>query len=204
MDLLIIIANVIALGAIFYFWKRSRKPKKLESYSKTEHRIENVEVGGVIHISLMEDSYEDYDLVITDRHQYQSGKDFWYELVGDNARTQIAIDYEEGDELLVSIQLQKLTFQELPLNRTDLDDFDDTESGSFNWGNKTFTYKDSGKATFFQNCNQEKNEDFYYWEFATSDDKYFISCEQWDDDSIEVTYSKKLPKSSLEVYSLKE
>ncbi|MBU3916167.1 hypothetical protein KKA14_11595, partial [bacterium] len=79
--------------------------------------MENVQVGGVIHISLMEDSFEDYDLVITNKHEYQSGGDSWYELVGDNANTQITIDFEEGSELLVNIQLRQLTFQELPISR---------------------------------------------------------------------------------------
>ncbi len=205
MDLLIIVANITALGFIIYFWRRSRTPKKKQvTYSKTEHRIENVEAGGVIRISLMEDSYEDYDLVITNRHQYKSGNDYWYELVGDNGKTQVTIDYEDEDDAQVNIQLQTLNLQELPISRTDLDDFDEEESGSFEWGNKTFYYKDSGEATHFKDCDQSKDEDFYYWEFATSDNKYFIACEQWEDNSMEVTYSKMLPKSSLEVYSLKE
>ncbi|MBU2511398.1 DUF4178 domain-containing protein [bacterium] len=213
MDPVIIIINVAALGIIFYLFRLSRKRKKLEASSTTdkrletipkdEIRLENVQVGGVVHVSLMEDSYEDYDLVITQKNSYRSGSDFWYELVGDNARAQVALEFELTDSLLITIQMERLKLQDLPISRSDLDQIDQNESGSFDFDEKNFSFTDSGEASFYKNCNDKQAEDFYYWEFKTTDGKYIVSCEQWDDGSIDVTYSKAIPQSSIEVYSLK-
>ncbi len=213
MDPVIIVINIAALVIIFYLFKQSRKRKKLEASSKTdkrleaihkdEIRLENVQVGGVLHVSLMEDSYEDYDLVITQKNKYRSGSDFWYELVGDNARAQVAVEYELTDSLLITIQMVRLKLNDLPISRSDLDRIDQDESGSFDFDEKTFSFTDSGDASFYKDCNDDQSENFYYWEFKTSDGKYIVSCEQWDDGSIDVTYSKTIPKSSIEVYSLK-
>lgn len=204
MDPVIFALNIVALVIIFYLWKRSRDRKKLELIDKTALSIENVGNGGVIHVNLMEDSYEDYDLVITHKNQYKSGDEVWYELIGDNAKAQVAIEYDNENSKNLTIQMEKLQLSDLPINLNDLHEISENGEGSFEFDGNSFHYSDSDTAYFYRNCDQKLEEEFYYWEFKTSDEKYLINCDRWDDGSIDVTYSKSIPESYIKVYSLKE
>lgn len=214
MDPVIIVVNIAALAIVFYLFRAARKrkraaiasntDKRLESIPKDELRLENVEVGGIVHVSLMEDSYEDYDLAITQKNKYQSGSSFWYELIGDNLKAQVAIEFELTDSLLITIQMERMSIADIPINRADLEQIAEEASGSFEFDGKRFSYTDCGEATFYKNCADAPTDKFYYWEFKTADGKYIVTCEQWDDGSVDVTYSKAIPKSGVEVYSLKE
>lgn len=208
MDLIIVVVNAAALGLLGFLWwqkKQKQDPVKKLPQAKGSRTLAHVEKGGVLHISLMEDSYEDYDLVVTDKHSYQSENNYWWEIIGDNGKAQVALEYEiDGEgEITASIQMEKLTLEDLPVDGAQLDSFDQNQSGSFHFDGKEFQFKESGEANFFRNGDKSAKEGFYFIEFTTPGGKYTLSCELGDDNDIDITYSKALPLSSIEIYSLK-
>lgn len=112
----ITILFLILCGVVgFLFWKVMWKKKQgqgkqdlIRPYDKDELRIENVEAGGVIHLSGIGPDYDEFDVKIIARHTYRQGESSWYELEGDRGEDKVWIDMEEDDELELTITLKKL------------------------------------------------------------------------------------------------
>lgn len=204
MDFIIIVLLLVVLVAGFLWWRSKQNATTSVSKAQPDALIlENVDVGGVLHVSLMEEPYLDYKLVITGKNKYQEGKYQWFEIVGDNGGERVSIEYERDDELEVSLQIERPKLRELSITKDDLAHFDDEEDGSFSYKGITFYYEDSGEAVFYRNCDPGDTEKCYYWDFESKDGKHLIGCEMWSDGSVEVTYSISVKETNIEVLSLK-
>ncbi len=192
---------IVVLVGIMFFLKRRKGRLVLES--KNELKLENVEIGGVVHLSFVGEDMEDYDLVVSNKHTYRSGDFSWYELVGDNGKQQVNLSFEINDELEVSLTMNKVRLSDLQISRKDLERFDEDESGMFIYNGMTFHYEDSDDAEFYRDGDISKGEKYYYWDFESDDGKHLISIEEWSDGSLEAAYSIVVEPSNVTVYSLR-
>lgn len=194
----------------FLYWKVMVKDKQGQSkralvrpYDKDELRIENVEGGGVIHISGVGPDYEEFDVKIIARHTYRQGESSWYELEGDRGEDKVWVDIEEDDELELSVVLKKLKLHDIGIEKKDLDRMDEDEKGHFTYDGETYHYEDSDPAVFYRYSDDKITEQFYYWDFESESGNKFIGVERWSDGSYDVSCSEKLKPSQITVYSLR-
>ena len=205
---IILLCILACLFFIYQIWKKgqsksfSEKQKKLP-YSPEELRLENVTAGGVIHLTGIGPDKDDFDVTVLGKHIYREGEYTWYELEGDKGDSKIWLEFEEDDELEISIKIKNLKLRELGISKADLDKMDDREDGSFVFEKEKFYYEDSDKAVFYRNGIEEKAEQFYYWDFETDEGDKFISVEDWNG-AIEASLSYPVKPSQVTVYSLKK
>ncbi len=207
----IILALVlVSIYMLYKIWKKSQiganqsnKAVKL-SYSPDELRLENVGPGGMVQLSRIGEGLDDYDVSILSKHIYRQGESTWYELEGDKGDEKVWIEFEEDDELEISLKQKELKFRDLGIKKSDLERIDDEEEGYLNYEGEKFYYEDSDEAIFYRNGIEEKAEKYYYWDFENDDGTKFISVEKWSGKDYEVTYSIPLKESQIMVYSLKK
>ena len=138
MQVAILLLVGISLYFVYQMWKKQNRDQddsgnvKL-SYSPDELRIENVTQGGVIKLTGIGPDMEDFDLNILGRHIYREGDSTWYELEGDRGDGKAWVEFEEDDELEISIKLKKIKFRELGISKSELTKIDDEEKGSFSY-----------------------------------------------------------------------
>lgn len=206
MELILLLGLCGAVG--YLIWKQNSKSQltstQYKPYSKDDVRIENVGTGGVIHLSGIGSSMEEFDVKIVAKHTYRQGESSWYELEGDKGTDEkVWIDMEEDDELELAISLRKLRLEELGITKNDLDRMDDEEKGSFEFEGQKYYLDDSDEAVFYRYSEDKNAEKFYYWDFEAKDGKHYIGVEKWSDGSYDVTYSEAIRPSQLTVYSIK-
>lgn len=167
--------------------------------------ISNVGVGGVFRLANIDGYDEDLELKVMRKHMYQEGDYFWYELEcikGDGEKAWVEV--EDDDELVTSIVLKKLKMSEVKgLFPEKLANDDDNESGNIYYNGNNYSYIDSGKATFFRDCDDSKVENLYYWDYKYHN-KLF-SVERWGSDeqtSYECYYSQIVKPLGITIFSL--
>lgn len=175
---------------------------KTKNTKENELVINNVGVGGVFKLANVDGYDEDLTLKVKRKHMYQEGDYFWYELECEKGDGEKAwVEVEEDDELVVSIVLKKLKISEVSgLNPQKLEFDDDNESGSLTYCGNRYNYIDSGKATFYRNCDDKKAETLYYWDYKYCNNLF--SVEKWGDNDYEGFYSQIIKPHSITVYSL--
>ena len=204
---------LLLVGAGGYFgykiWKDSKKQSgkaelekaKKQPYSPTDLRLENVDKGGVLHLTGVGPELKDMDITVLSRHIYREGEYTWYEIEGETGDGKVWIEYEEDDELEIAIKLKDLKLRELGISKSDLDRMDDEEKGSFTYKDEKFYYEDSGQAVFYRHGLEDKAEQFYYWEFENDEGDKFIGVENWSGE-YESSLSAPLKPSQVTVYSI--
>lgn len=110
--------------------KTSTPSSGSRAYSKDELRIENVEAGGMIHISGIGPDMDEFDVTILARHLYREGGTSWFELEGEAGHGKVWIDLEEDDELELSITLKKMKLRDVGLSKKSLKQIDDEDRKS--------------------------------------------------------------------------
>lgn len=198
----------VSLFVAYRIWmpsqfKHDQGQHKHLPYKPDELRIENVTTGGVIHLTGIGPDKADFDVTILGRHIYREGESTWYELEGDKGDQKVWIEFEEDDELEISIKMRNLKLRDLGLSKSALDKMDDDEDGSFKFENEKFYYEDSGRAVFYRDGIEEKAEQFDYWDFENDEEDKLISAERWGGE-IEASLSYPVKPSQVTVYSLKK
>ncbi|MDX2084658.1 MAG: DUF4178 domain-containing protein [Candidatus Melainabacteria bacterium] len=167
-------------------------------------RIENVMAGGVIHLTGVGETLEEFDLQVTARHRYSQGGYHWMELECDRGDRTFWLTVEQDDGLCLSLGLETLRLEDLNLTKDALARMDEEETGRVEYNGQTFFLEDSDRAVFYRSGETSRPEPFYYWDFATRDERQFISVERWEDGGVDVTWGVALRPSQLTVYRLRE
>lgn len=204
-QIVILVLVGVCLFFVYQMWKRQQidqtQSDKHLPYSPDELRLENVTKGGVLHLTGIGPNMEDFDVNIIGRHIYREGESTWYELEGDKGDSKVWIEFEEDDELEISIKLKDLKLRELGISKSDLEKMDDHEEGDFTYEGEKYYYEDSDRAVFYRNGIEENAEKFYYWDFENDKGDKYISAESWDGE-IEVSLSYPVRSNQVTVYSL--
>lgn len=206
---------LLVIGGVAYYMMKKKSAdeaasqagtsaQRPTSYSKDELRIENVEAGGMIHISGLGKEMEEFDVSILAKHLYRDEGSSWYELEGESINGKVWIDLEEGDDLVLSITLKKVKLRDISLSKNDLKRIDDDEEGEVQFEDQTYYYDDSDEATFYRHGDESQGERYYYWDFENDDEDKFVSVEKWSDGSYDVSYSEAIEPHQVTVYSLKK
>lgn len=210
-----ILMLLVVCGAAYYFMKKKKATQETDanfkrqiatppSYSKDDLRIENVEAGGLIHISGIGPELDEFDVSILAKHLYREGGSSWFELEGESEKGKVWIDLEVDDDLELAITLEKLKLRDIGLSKKDLDGIDDDEEGELSYKGVKYYYEDSDEATYYKYGNETEGERFYYWEFENDDSDKFIGIEKWSDGTYDVSYSEPIKSHQVTVYSLKK
>ncbi len=138
---------------------------------------------------------------VVEKFKFKEGRWVWFELKLfslKDGRT-LFLEYEEDDELEITLYDRSPRFKDLNIDGRDLEYFDDEEEGSFQFEGKTFFYEESDKALRFSD-EDPKGESFYYWEFEDEEGEVFLSVEKWDDE-YEVSIGHEVEETEVEILS---
>ncbi len=209
-----IIILLIVCGVVFFMMNKKKSDSSKEKipstrpasipYAKDELRIENVEAGGMIHISGIGPNVDEYDVNVIARHLYRQGGSTWYELEGESTEDKVWIDLEEDDGLELTITLKKMKLRDVDLNKEKLDEIDDEEDGEIVYEGEKYYYEDSDRAMYYKYGDENKGERFYYWDFENKAGDKFIGVEKWEDGAYDVSYSESIAPHQVTVFSLKK
>ena len=207
--LLILLGIATASYLLYMIWKGQKQAESEEEdpkttrFNKNELRLENVKKGGVIHLRNIGPDMEDLDVNIISKHIYRQDDYAWYELEGDSGDRKVWIEYEQDDELEISVTLKKMHLRDIGINSTDLEKIKDEEEGSILYEGNKFFYEDSDHALFCRDGDYDNAEEFFFWDFETDAGDKYISIEKWSENKTEVTYSVPIKQNQVTVYSLK-
>ena len=120
----------------------------------------------------------------------------------------VNIEWEEDDEIKVSMTLKELKFSDLrddegkAIDEDDLDQIADEEDGIF-FGGKKFEYKDDYAAKYYRNGVMEGG-DVYMYEFESLDGTC-LTIEEWQSGGKEeynIYLSSQIDVNNIEILSL--
>ena len=199
----------LILGALIAWAIFMRNKSLKENINKVPEQalhVTNLGWGGVFELRGVGDDYKDMTLKVLAKHLYQQGDFSWYELECDNGTDEkVWVEVEDDDETTVSVVLEKLKLSDIqygyggrgPISPIQLDEIDDNESGSVSYKNRTYSYTDSDKATFYRFCDSTKAEPLYYWDFENGNKS--LSIEKWGDSEYQVFLCQKMRPSQITV-----
>lgn len=207
MEILILLLVGISLVFIYKIWQAQKRlpPQAIVSakrnYPPDELRLENVQAGGLIHLSAVGPDLEDFDLKILAKHIYRESDYTWYELEGDRGEQKVWLEYEEDDELNISMKVKDLKLRDLAIERSELDQMISQEDGEIRYQNEIYYFEDHGQAVFYRYGLDDNAESFTYIDFETEDGQKFLSIADWDGE-LEISLSVAIRPSQISVYSL--
>ncbi len=208
MQFLTIIFLVIAAFAGYFIWKsmRDKESKRIKSPEKQspedELRVENIGPNGLIQLTHIGPDLDEFDVHITARHIYRSGDYEWYELEGESVRGAVWIDMEEDDGLQIGITLKKMKLRDIGISESELEEMEKNKERVIEYLGETYFYEESDSAIFYRYGDVNGGEKFYYWDFANAEGNKFIGIEQWNDGSIDVSYSEQIKDHQITVFSV--
>ncbi len=200
---LIMTMLVLSIVVLIFFILRNRDIlKRMHNKTPEELNIINVDKGGVFTLTGVGNDSEEMTLKVIGKHLYREGDFYWYELQCDKGSDEnVWVEVEEDDDTIVYILLKKMNLNDIKTNPSTLTQIDDDEAGSVYYEGKEYKYKDSSKAIYYKNCDDKKQQNFYYWDFEYG--KNVISVEKWSEKDYEVSLSQRMLPSQIKVLSNK-
>jgi hypothetical protein len=173
--------------------KQNAKTKKAETVggANVTNDLSRVYAGGVFELPAFGDQLSPIETYVKTRNRYSDSETSWYELVCDFEGRKLNVEWEkEGQSINVvaGFDDENPSLEDIGLTETQLSEFDDNESGSFEWSGQTWLYADSDELSFYENDGDDK-ERFYGWEFQSKDGKRFITVEKWQGDATFYVYT---------------
>ena len=177
--------------------------KTLSKVPPDELHVLNLDKGGIFTLRDVGKNAEEINLKVISKHLYRQGDYYWWELECDKGNDEhVWVEIEDDDSTVVSIVLKELSLSDIHIRPTQLDTFDDEESGNINFQGRTYKYTDSDSATFYRLCDKSKAENFYYWDFEFG--KYSLNIEKWGNREYKAFSCQKMKPSQVTVYLNKE
>ena len=205
------IAILLAVGGTVYFVKKKEKEESREGLNKaaankaaqlrasqeTDLSIGNVERGGMLSFSNIGPQMISMDVQVTDRHLYKSGAYSWHELEGDGDNTTVYVTLE-GDE--ISLTLNEIPLNELPIEQAN---FSAQPNQELSYQGQAYHLDESGAATYCKSGNELAPEHYQYWDYESEDGSSYLSVVQWQDGSLEASYSVPVHANEVAVLSIR-
>ncbi|WP_028974737.1 DUF4178 domain-containing protein [Spirochaeta cellobiosiphila] len=194
----LILLLILGIGLYLVFKKKDKSSLKAR---KKDLSLPNVGVGGVV--SLMNVGWDkaSFDMSIEAKHTYQSGGYYWYELEGNDGRGKVWLEYEEDDELIVTLTLDKLNANQVPVTWDDVKAMKKKGKGSLTYDGRKYYFEEAGKANFYRNGDKNQPETYQYVDFESEDQMYNFSIEKWESGGIEAYVSQYLNPSQINIFS---
>jgi hypothetical protein len=207
MSFFLLILLILAVGGMIFFIRSSKsaQDEKGQASDPPDLTIENVRAGGVIGLSGVGPDAEDFDLVVNSRHIYDEDGFLWYDLECDRGGKTVWIGIEDDDELKVWLSLKKMDLGDVGLTPDALKGIGKQGKGDIEFDDRTFRYKDRGKAVYYKDGNRAHGEKVRYWDFETDDGgAYSLGVEEWGKEKYAVYYSESLRPAQITVYGLSD
>ena len=195
---------IVIIVVSFFLFNEQKKQKKKSPPDVQDKAldIENVDVGGVIGLSGVGESIEDFDVVVKAKHIYEEEGFLWHELECDKGGQTVWSEIEKDDTLEVSLCQKKLKLVDMGLTPDRLAQIEQKDAGKIFYNERTFEYEDCGKATLYRNGNRAFGDPLSYWDFESEDGQHFINIELFGKNEYEVFCAEKLRPSQIRVYGL--
>ncbi|MBT6120115.1 DUF4178 domain-containing protein [bacterium] len=175
-----------------------------QNENKESLSIENVEKGGVIGVSSVGASLDNFDIHIKTKHTFKRGSRSWSQLEGDTGESTVWIFFDDQNFSYLSLSLKKIQLCDLHLSIEDLSYMVNIGKSEIVYNSKTYFYEWGGTAFCYQDGLEENFERLSYWKFRTQNESYCITIEKWDSGGVDVYLSESLSFSSVTVYKVKE
>lgn len=174
-------------------------------YKPDDLRIENMKPGGFYALRAYGPDMSDLDVQVTARHLYDEHGYKWHEIEGESEIGRVWLTVIEDDDTEMTVTLRKFSLAQLGISRKKLERIDDQEEGEVTFEGKRYLYEDSGDCNFYRDGDRNRRENFYYWDFESTDGSACITVERWGGDGgdFEVHLSQPISESQITVYSLR-
>ncbi|MBF0588242.1 MAG: DUF4178 domain-containing protein [Magnetococcales bacterium] len=198
-QILLLVMLLLGTAAGWYIFRRLRPMRP----TSTPLVIENIQKGGVLTLSDIDDEVEDLDMIVLGRHLYEEEGYQWFELEGEvGPEKKLWLCVERDDELEVSVTLRKIDLETLGLTPEDLTRFKKKESGRFSFQGAEYTFEEYGKATFYPHEDRANGKPFSYWEFVCEAQQRGITIERWQRGGVECHLSQMLKPGQYQVHTI--
>lgn len=184
--------TVIDPAVVKRFEAVSALPPLLSEDERLSQSIKDVRSGGCILVGTT--PYR-----VLERYWYTEDNFIWYELqLYDLKSGEITyLEWEEDDELEVMIERERLVnLGDANLTPGKLTEMDDEEVGTVTYRGETFSYDDSGIATFYRR-EGDAGEKVQYWDLL-SPSGTMMGVEKWDD-GYSISISSSVDPLSIQV-----
>lgn len=168
----------------------SELPQLLPEDQRRNHSITDVRPGGCIKVGAT--PYR-----VLERYWYTEGSYVWYEVQLYNLTTgEITyLEWEIDDELEVFMESERLSnLADANLTPSKLAEMDDEETGTVTYNGNTYSYDDSGIATFYRK-EGDTGQEVKYWDLV-GPSGMLMGVEKWDDG---YTISISVPVNPLSI-----
>ena len=183
-----ILAGIVIALAVGMFVSSSKTKAQNAANKRAEtvgganvtNDISRVYPGGVFELPAFGNQLMPFETYVKSRNRYSDSETSWYELVCDFEGRKLNVEWEkEGQSISVvaGFDDENPSLEDLALTEAQLSEFDENESGTFEWSGQTWVYADSDELSFYENDGDDE-ERFYGWEFQTKDGKRFITIEK--------------------------
>jgi len=201
-----IIMLLSACGAAYFYVQKVKSPDSLEALNsaaaskaaqlratKNENlSLENIRTGGMLSLSNVGPMMESFDAQVIGRHLYKSGRSSWYEIEGDkgNGKVFLSLDTDR------TVTLSQPKLGELGVNE---EGFSSSPAKKLCYQGVNFVFEESGSASYCENGDELAPEHFKYWEYENEDGSAFLTVTQWEDGSLEASYSVPFQENQISI-----
>ena len=186
--------------APFYLNKSSMKTKKEKRGNKKILLLDHVEKGGVINLSSVGVSLDQFDVEVKSRNLFKEGSITWNQLECDSGESRIWISFDSLNPENISVNLKKIRLADLQLSVENLAHMDKEGESVIVYNSRNYIYKRGGDTLFYKDGLDENFERLAYWQFKTLDGSYSIDIEKWNSGGIDVYLSESISLSNIIIY----
>lgn len=201
---ILVVLGLLFLFILFMMFRKGKKsPPPMPQKDLANLRITDARVKDLISIPAAGDEFEDLDFVVDRKNRYESGEDVWYELSGLYKERRVFVEYEEDDELEVSLNkgLKSLSLSDLGLTEDEIGRMDEEHDSSngFDFDGQRWNYVSSREVGFFKDGRGE-GEGYYCWNFESEDGRRQLFIEKWEGEPFEGGLAETVNPNDIKVY----
>ncbi len=211
--------GLIAIVVVYYFFFTKDKNKPTNEFTRDdssmqENRnkglsIEFLGIGGKIAVSNFGVNDAFLNVTIQQKTTYQEGDNFWFELEGNTSQgDDFWLQIESIEPLLLNGGTERVDFNEIGLSTRDLEELRNGDRG-FQFQGETFFFETNGEVKIYNNEEDERYDDeendfrwCRYWEFTNEAETIFVSVDQFEDGSPEVSVSYPIQENNFKIFEL--
>ena len=201
--LFVILGIILIILIVMIFKKVKKSPPPPPQMDLSSLSITDARLSDSISVAGQGDDYDDLDFVVDRKNRYESGDEKWYELSGKYKGRRVYVEYDEGDELEVTVNLARtsLTLSDLGLNEDDLTRMDEEQSTSngLEYNGERWQYMLSQKIGYFQDDRGE-GEGYYSWSFQNQDGRRVLFIDKWEGKPFEGGLAEVVDQNDVTVY----
>ena len=144
------------------------------------------------------------EIRVTRRNAYRQEGFVWWELEGESDRGKVYIEMEDDDGLQVSVMVEELALDDTDQTGPGLDEIARNGRGTLVCRERSYRFRESGRATYLPGEQRGQAEEFIYWDFEPEGDDYDLAIERWGGSRHDVFLVQELEPDQVTIHSAGE